>query len=190
LALLLLEVIYLLWNNFNLKKSLKIIYYGIGILTIFFGAYLNNEIIRNQIDKRIFSIIKGEESLSENTIENNREVIFFGVKEKLESGYFVIGLPFKVPIFTWPSRYSSEEERDMSVTDTTVVTILLRYGIIPLILAWIIFRQIYFLSNNIFFKTTLILFLIASINVDTLLRLNSILFLAFIFLVTKSRIYE
>jgi hypothetical protein len=190
LALLFLEAIYLMWFNFNFKKSIKIAFYGLGILAIFFGAYLNNDIIKNQIDRRILSIIIGEESLSGQTIENNREIIYYGVQEKIESGYFLIGLPFKTPIYTWPARYSVEEDMDMTVTDTTVFTLLLRYGILPLVLAFVIFNQMYSLSKNSFFRTILVLFLISSLNLDSLLRLNSILFLVLIFIINKSKIYE
>ncbi len=106
LALLFLETIYLLRTKFNLKKILKITSYGILVLLIFFGAYFNNDTMRRQIDKRIFSILVGKESIAENTIEGNREVIYTAVQEKLDSGYYVVGLPFKTPIFTWAARWS------------------------------------------------------------------------------------
>ncbi|MDE3743500.1 hypothetical protein [Maribacter polysaccharolyticus] len=190
LALLFLETIYLLWNKFNLKKILKISFYGILVLLIFFGAYSNNQSMRNQIDRRIFSIIEGEESIAENTIEGNREVIYTAVQDKLVSGHYVIGLPFKIPIFTWAARWSTEEDRDMSVTDTSALTILLRYGFIPFILILLILRQLYSFSNNLFFKTILILYLIASLNIDVILRMNSILFVTFIFFITKAKFHE
>ena len=146
--------------------------------------------MRNQIDRRIFSIIVGEESIAENTIEGNRDVIYTAVQDKLASGYYVIGLPLKIPIFTWGPRWSFEEERNMSVTDTSALTILLRYGFIPFILTLLILRQLYSFSNNLFFKTILILSLIASINIDVILRMNSILFIIFIFFITKAKIHE
>ena len=170
LALLFLETIYLLRVKFNLKKFLKITSYGIVVLLIFFGAYLNNQSIRNQVDRRIFSILKGEESIAQNTIDDNREVIYTAIQDKLTSGYWVSGLPYKTPIFTWAARWSFEDERHMTATDTSLITILLRYGCIPLLLILIILRQLYTHSNNLFFKTILILFLIASLNLDTLLR--------------------
>ena len=190
LALLFLETIYLLWNKFNLKKFLKISFYGILVLLIFFGAYFYNDTMRRQIDKRIFSILVGKESIAENTIEGNREVIYTAVQKKMESGYFVIGLPLKTPIFTWAPRWSFEEERHMSVTDTSALTILLRYGIIPLLLTLLILRQLYSFSNNLFFKTIVIIFLIASLNIDVILRMNAILFLVFIFFITKAKFHE
>jgi len=190
LALLFLETIYLLWNKFNLKKILKISFYSILVLLIFFGAYSNNQSMRNQIDRRIFSIIEGQESIAENTIEGNREVIYTAVQDKLASGYYVIGLPYKTPIFTWAARWSFEDERHMAATDTSFVTILLRYGFIPLLLTLIIFKQLYTHSNNLLFKTILILLLIASLNLDTLLHQNSILFLVIIFLITTVKTHE
>ncbi|MBD0849823.1 hypothetical protein [Maribacter arenosus] len=190
LALLFLEAIFLLRVRFNLKKFLKIISYGILVLLIFFGAYFYNDTMRRQMDKRIFSILEGKQSIAENAIEDNREVIYKAVQEKLESGYHVIGLPYKTPIFTWVPRWSFEDERNMSVTDTSALTILLRYGIIPLLLTLLILKQLYSFSNNPFFKTILILYLIASLNIDVILRQNSILFIAFIFLITKAEIHE
>ena len=190
LAILFLETIYLTLVKFNLKKIRKITSYGILVLLIFFGAYFNSQSMRYQMDRRIFSIVLGDESIAENTIEGNRDVIYSAVEEKLTSGYYFIGLPLKIPIFTWAPRWSFEEERIMSVTDTSALTILLRYGIIPLILTLLILRQLYSFSNNLFFKTILILYLIASLNIDVILRQNSILFLAFIFFITKAKIHE
>ena len=190
LALLFLETIYLLRVKFNLKKFLKITSYGILVLLILFGAYLNNQSIRNQVDRRIFSILKGEESIAQNTIDDNREVIYTAIQDKLASGYWVSGLPYKTPIFTWAPRWSFEDERHMTATDTSFITILLRYGCIPLLLILIILRQLYTHSNNLFFKTILIIFLIASLNLDTLLIGNSILFLVLIFLITTTKIHE
>ena len=142
------------------------------------------------MDKRIFSILLGDESVAESTIEGNRDVIYTAVEEKLTSGYYVIGLPYKIPIFTWPPRWSTDEARDLRVTDTSALTILLRYGFIPFILTLLILRQLYSFSNNLFFKTILILYLIASLNLDIILRMNSILFIAFIFFITKAEIHE
>ena len=190
LALLFLETIYLLRTKFNLKKIRKITSYGILVLLIFFGAYFNNDTMRRQIDNRIFSILLGKESIAENTIEGNRDVIYTAVQDKLASGYYVIGLPLKTPIFTWAARWSTEEDRHMSATDTSLITILLRYGCIPLLLTLLILRQLYSFSNNLFFKTILILYLIASLNMDVLLGRNSILFLTFIFMITKAKIHE
>ena len=190
LALLFLETLYLLRVRFNLKKFLKITSYGILVLLIFFGAYFNNDTMRRQMDNRIFSILEGNESIAENTIEGNREVIYKAVQKKLDSGYYIIGLPLKTPIFTWGPRWPFEQERNMSVTDTSALTILLRYGIIPLILVLLILRQLYSFSNHLFFKTILILCLIASLNIDVILRMNSILFIAFIFFITKAKTHE
>jgi hypothetical protein len=190
LALMFLEAVYLLWNRFNFKKIMKISSYGILALVVFFGAYANNQTMRNQIDKRIFSILEGQQSIAENTVDGNREVIYTAVEEKLTSGYYVMGLPYKTPIFTWVARWSFQDDRHMRVTDTSAFTIILRYGLIPLLLISIILRQLHSLSNNLFFKTILILILIGSLNLDLLLRLNSTLFLAFIFMITKAKIHE
>ncbi len=190
LALLFLETIYLLRARFNLKKFMKITFYGVLVLLIFFGAYSTNDAMRQQMDKRIFSILEGKQSIAENTIEDNREVIYTAIQEKLNAGYYVIGLPYKTPIFTWAARWSFEDDRRMSVTDTSVITILLRYGFIPLLLTLFILKQLYSFSNNLFFKTILILCLIASLNIDVIVRQNPILFIAIIFLITKATIHE
>ncbi len=96
----------------------------------------------------------------------------------------------KLQYLPGPRAGHTEEERDMTVTDTSALTILLRYGFIPFILTLLILRQLYSFSNNLFFKTILILYLIASLNIDVILRMNSILFLAFIFIITKAKIHE
>lgn len=190
LALLALETIYLLWVKFDFKKFRKITFYGILVLIIFFGAYFNSETMRYQMDKRIFSILEGQQSITENTIEGNREIIYNAVQEKLADGYYFIGLPYKTPIFTWAARWSFQNDRVMRVTDTSIFTIILRYGIIPLVLILLILRQLYLFSNNLFFKTILILFLSASLNIDLILRQNGIFFLIFIFFITKAQIHE
>ncbi|WP_425236740.1 hypothetical protein [Ulvibacterium sp.] len=190
LALMSLEAAYLLWNKFDFKKIMRIASYGVLALAVFFGAYANNQTMRNQIDKRIFSILEGQQSITESTVDGNREVIYNAVEEKLTAGYYLMGLPYKTPIFTWIARWSFQDDRHMTVTDTSIFTIILRYGIIPLLLISIILKQLYSLSNNLFFKTILILILIGSLNLDLLLRLNTTLFLALIFLITKAKINE
>ncbi len=190
LALLAVETIYLLWAKFDFKKFRKIIFYGFLALIIFFGAYFNSQTMRYQMDQRIFSILEGQQTLAENTIEGNREVIYNAVQEKLADGYFVLGLPYKTPIFTWAARWSFQDDRVMRVTDTSIFTILLRYGVFPLILIFLILRQLYLFSNNPFFKTILILFLLASLNIDLILRQNGIFFLICIFILTKAQNHE
>ncbi len=130
LALLFLEAIYLLRVRFNLKKFLKITSYGILVLLIFFGAYFYNDTMRRQMDKRIFSILEGKQSIAENTIEDNREVIYTGCTRKIGFRILCYWIAFtKLPYLHGPHASHLKMRGSMSVTDTSVITILLRYGI-------------------------------------------------------------
>src|SRR5690606_38107422 len=103
------------------------------VFTISLIAYVNFSVMQAQIDRRILSLVYQEQNIFEATIENNRDFIFEGVWEKIGSGYWLIGIPYHNPIFTRSVTYQSEVV-DLRVTDTSLINVLLRYGLFPLIL--------------------------------------------------------
>lgn len=184
LALLVLAFIYLSFTEFSLRKTFKIISIPIVALGIFWAAYNYSEVIQRQVDNRIFDIILGTTQLSESVYENNREVIFNGVGDRIKEGYWMFGLSHDSPIFTWyrdSSMYSDFGYFVMTTTDTSVINILLRFGIFPLIIFLIILYRMFKKRSSGIYYYTLIIFLLASLNVDSILRHNSILFLSIIF---------
>ena len=174
LAILTLEGCYLVYKNFSVKQIVR----GIFIAGMFFGvglyAYFNNTIIQRQIDKRILSIVFQETTIAESTISDNRDGIYANIEERLEEGYWVIGLPYKVAIF---EGYSPKKGRYKATkTDISLINLLLRYGILPLIIfIFIIWRLRYHT-----FRLALFLYALASLNIDSLYGHNSIFFIIII----------
>jgi len=175
LALMVLAFIYCNFRGlFSLNGLKKIITYFIFMLSIVIIAYNSFELIKNQLDYRILSIINNEVSLSESVYEDVREIIFKGVVEKLSNGYWIFGLPLSIPIFYWP-RFDGLE--GMANTDTTFINVLLRFGLIPLILfLLIIFRLKTISINKQVYKYLLVFYGLASLNMDALMIHNSIFF--------------
>ncbi|QTE22519.1 hypothetical protein [Polaribacter cellanae] len=188
LAILIIEILYLVKKTFSVRKLIKTFLLSASFILLIILIYNNNKIIKNSVDKRITSIVLGEKTLKSSTIDGNRRVIYEGVLDRLNSGYFWIGLPMKKPIFVWLRKWSTGEDREMSVTDTSVITFLLRYGIIPLFLIVLIFKQLYKVSRNNFYKTIFVLYLISSLNIDSLLRQNTVFFLIIILIITNEKL--
>lgn len=187
LALLLLESIYLVKEQLSVKMIIKGLFFFFAFSFVFLITYNNNDEIRNQLDDRFFSILDGDKTIEASMFHENRDVIYYGILEKIDKGYFYLGLPYEIPIFTWPRRWSSDVERDLRVTDTSFITILLRYGIIPLFMIFFILKRMYSISHDRIYEIFFILLLIASLNIDTLTRQNSILFLVLLLFITKTK---
>ncbi len=182
LAVLLLEFALLLFRRFTVKKILKMTFL-FGLL--FSGMayfYESNSRLQNQIDKRIFSILSGDVSIEESAIENNRDHIVEGVRERISEGYWIIGLPYRTPIYVKQARFDLEEMY-MSKIDTSLVNLLLRYGIFPFVLLGYVFIRL--IKYNIhMFNFIFFLFLIASLNIDALFSHNSVFFVLFLFMIS------
>lgn len=189
LMLLVLEFAYLAYKTLTFKSLFKIFSYPIIFLMVTFIAYNNNVQIQRQIDNRILSILFEEQTLAESAIEGNRDMIYDGMLSRIDEGYWVIGLPLEVPIFLNNSVYV-ENVVPMSVTDTSFINILLRYGIIPLILWFLIIKTMFKKNKSLLLRTSLIIFAIASLNLDALFRHNSILFLVILFYLTILPLHE
>lgn len=182
MGLAVLAVIYLTFSTFSFRNALKYLTIPIVFIVILFWSYNTFDIIQRQVDNRILSIVFGEKSLYESVYENNREVIFDGVILRIKEGYWLFGLPLNIPIFTW---FRALGAFPMSTTDTTLVNVLLRYGIVPFILFLSILRRLISKNKSNFFLYTMTIYFIASLNMDAMMRHNSILFLIIIFFITK-----
>lgn len=176
LTLMTLEVGYLVIKHFSVKKIMT----GIFICAMFLGvgayAYFNSAAVHRQIDKRIISIVFKNNTIAESAIEGNRSVIYESVEKRIRQGYWIIGLPYKIPIFTWVPRYGSEW-REMTTTDTSFVNVLLRYGIVPMLLWLSILISSFWRNKQRILKLSVLVFALASLNTDALLKQNSIFFI-------------
>ncbi|AKP52435.1 hypothetical protein [Cyclobacterium amurskyense] len=182
LTILVLEFCYLSYKTFSKKNFLKIVLFPILFFISGLIAYNSSDIIQNQIDRRILSIVFQETSLTESTIENNRDVIYEGINNNISQGYWLFGLPLEIPIFT---TVRGNVYMELAITDTSIVNVVLRFGVFPLILLILIFFKLYKLDFNNCFQVTFFFFLIASLNVDSLFGQNSIFFLLLMFIITN-----
>lgn len=180
LALLALAFVYLSFSEFSFKSAIKYVSIPLFALGAFYTAYNYSDVVQRQVDNRILSIVLGETELVESVYVDNRDQIYFGVRDRIKEGYWLFGLPDNKPIFYW-YRYLGVQA--MSTTDTSFVNIFLRYGAIPLILFLFIFLKLYQKSPPGIVPYTFIVFSFASLNVDSLLRHNSILFLTILLFV-------
>ncbi|WP_432673085.1 hypothetical protein [Flavobacterium sp. SM2513] len=189
LALMVLEFAYLAYKTLTFNSIFKILVYPFVFLIVTFIAYNNNVLIQRQIDNRILSILFEEQTLAESAIDGNRDMIYEGMLSRIEEGYWVIGLPYNEPIFLNNSAYVANDV-PMSVTDTSPINVLLRYGIIPLLFWLLILKTMFKKNKSLFFRTALIIYAVASLNLDALFRHNSILFLIIIFYLTILPLHE
>lgn len=182
LALAVLATIYLTFSTFSFRNAFKYLAIPMVLVVVFYWSYNSFEIIQKQIDRRILSIILGETSMFQSVFENNREVIFDGIILRIKEGYWLFGLPLNIPIFTW---FRPLGAFPMSTTDTTLVNVLLRYGIVPFILFLSILRRLILKNKSNFFLYTMTFYFVASINMDAMMRHNSILFLIIIYFISR-----
>lgn len=190
LALLFLAFIYISFATFSGRNAFKILFIPITAIGVFIAAYNTSPVIQMQVDQRIFSILLGQTTLKQSTIDDNRDIIYTGILDKVERGYWIIGLPYHIPIFLAPSYNNQRSETKMSVTDTSFANILLRYGFMPLLLLALIFKRLYYLDAAGFYKFAFVAFLIASFNIDSLVRHNTVFFLMLILLISNFQTSE
>jgi len=190
LALLVLEFLYLARNTISFKTISKLIFYPLFLFIITFFVYQNNDTIQRQIDKRILSIVFQENSLKETTIDGNRDMIYEGVLQRINEGYWFLGLPYNTPIYINTSVFLKDFV-PMNVTDTSLINVLLKYGIFPLFLFCLIFKQLFRIfkqKDNL--KIILIVYFLASLNIDSLFRHNSVFFIVIIISLISLKIYD
>lgn len=167
-----LMIFIMLVRKFNIKSILTISVCVISILGIVTYLYNTNNIIKNQLDKRVLGVIFLDQSLSKEVLEDNRDQIYEGIKDRIKEGYWLIGMDFKDGIF---SMYKKNTFYVAKKTDLSFINIILRYGIFPLILYLNILYIIY--QRNLFFRLVLLLYVVCSFNIDLLMNQNSIFFI-------------
>lgn len=173
LALLVLEFIYLSYKTFSLRTFYKILLYPLLFMGITFFAYNSFDAVQRQIDKRILSIVYSETTIAESTIEDNRDFIYEGIENRFKEGYWIIGLPYDVPIF---EGYSARRgDYKASKTDVSFVNIILRYGALPFV--FFIFLLLRLNKMKYVPFIILLVYVLASLNLDALFNHNSIFFL-------------
>lgn len=186
LTLLFLELVYLSYKNFSIMTFHKIIKYSGLLFILLLFSYTEFSTVQRQIDKRIFSIAFQETSVIKSAVSNNRDQIYKGITDRLKEGYWLVGLPYQTKIFSLIK--SNEELYHASKTDLSFVNILLRFGIIPLIVFIIfLFRLQIIKSVPIII---LFIYVLASLNTDSLFNQNSIFFLVLFIIVFMNKKLE
>lgn len=186
LALLILELFYLVYITFSVKQFFRFVISGLVLMGIVNFAYNSSPVIQRQIDKRILSIVMGEVSWREATIESNRDKIYEGIYKRFDEGYWMIGLPYKIGFFDY---YRDGSTLQASKTDISFINVILRYGILPFFILFIIHRQL-FVSSPYFYRFIFISYFLVSFNTDSLLNQNSVFFIILIFLILKNEKIE
>ncbi|WP_291118100.1 hypothetical protein [Empedobacter sp. UBA7248] len=180
LGLILLLLLYLIYEGYkdgNVKMLFRVLLITILFWFIIYFVYISDESFSNQINSRILYLFDTSIKSNDRLFENNRDVIYEGILSRIDEGYWLIGLPFTKPIFI---NFLNEGAK---YTDTSLINILLRFGFFPMIILILIFIKMYKKSKTVLFKLIFITFLLASFNIDTLYRHNSIFFLTILFYV-------
>lgn len=186
LALIALAFIYLSFTEFSLKKAFKYVSVPFIAFGVVVTTYNYSDVIQRQVDKRIFNIVLGQTELLDSVYHDNRDVIYENILDKIEKGYWVIGLPYSQKIF-YLNR--TDGVYAASKTDISFINILLRYGIIPFTLILIIYFKL-LKSGTKSFQFTLLFYTIASLNIDSLLAHNSVFFLFILLFITNYRFFR
>ncbi|MBD3629507.1 hypothetical protein [Cyclobacterium sp.] len=183
LAAIVLEFLYLSYVTFSKKNFFKIIFIPVLLSLVFFMSYHSSNVIKRQVDKRIFSIVFNEASLVESTVEGSRSMIYENIQQRIDDDYWIIGMPYSVGIFQ--KFVPFEGYLDATKTDISFVNILLRFGFLPLVYFFLIYIRI--IQKKYLPFIIYILALLTSLNIDTLFSHNSILFLVLFSLIYTSR---
>lgn len=180
LILLLLEFLFLSWSDFSRGKFVRVISIMLLSAIMIIVAYAKIPVVQRQVDKRILDVIYQRTSVVESAITNNRDVIYTSVSQRFAEGHWLFGLPHEKAIF---SMTKNESLYRASKTDISLVNIILRYGFLSLL----VFLIFLFLFNTRFkqFRLITLLFVAASLNVDSLLNHNSIYFLVILAIVAS-----
>lgn len=183
LALLFVLFCYQLLKDFRFKRLRKAIFSGTIVLFVFWCAYASSPLIHRQVDKRFFMITGGETTIVDQTIEGNRDFMYEGAVDKIKKGYWAFGIPYALPIFY---KYDTKKDKIVPLTkmDVSLINLLIRNGILALVLFLIIYNRLRkkkYLPPGVWF-----VFLLSSLNIDTLYNLNAVFFLIIFMLVFSS----
>lgn len=183
LALFCLLFVYLSFSTFSIKTAFKIIAVPVVFLGIIAGAYFYFPVIQYQVDKRILSIVFDETSIAESTIDDNRDKIYNGIRDRISEGYWVVGMPYREEIFVY---FKMGEYRGAKKTDISFINILLRCGIVSLVL---FLSFLYKIKRFRYINGMLLLmYILASLNTDALYNQNSIFFICLFLMVNHDQI--
>lgn len=183
LSILVLGFVILAWKDFSQGRLVRVIGLSMVLATTCVVMYSSIPIIKRQVDVRILSILYQESSLYKATIQNNRDMIYEGIFSRIKEGYWVFGLPYEKEIF---SKSLASGGKKMSMTDTSMVNILLRYGFVSLIFFVSLMLTLYKRHTGV--GLVLLLYLLASLNIDSLVSHNSIFFFIIFFIINGLRI--
>jgi hypothetical protein len=150
------------------------------LATITVSLYRSNERIQAQINQRFLESVS---TIVTGSIEGTRDVIWSGALNRIKEGYWVLGLPFQKEIFTHNDTYRGPGGK-FPQTDTSVINLLLRYGIVSTI-AVIAFLLMLSRDSGRIIRLLLLIFTLASINIDSLVSHNAIFFLVMTELVIR-----
>lgn len=197
-ALMLLEVLLL---GFNLKQNFfkflaKVLLFVVCIFVIGLYIYDTNDEVKRQVDRRILNIVLSDNvsnNLSNNVWEGNRDFMLSGAFETFLR-HLLFGTNYNDPLFYYPDGTAAMQ------TDVTIVNVLARNGIIGLILYIMIFVglmntikrrkklstgfELYVLN---LLSIVIPLFLLYSLNHDTIYRGSLIIVIALLFTFTSKR---
>ena len=178
LALFALAAAYLSFSEFSLRKAIKYISIPFLVLGVVWFTYNYSNVIQRQIDKRILNIVLGQTDLVESVYKDNRDNIYSSMYERIIENHWLIGLPYKKEIFIKESASASKRSK-MTKTDVSMYNVLIRYGMIPTFILILIFKGL--MKHKLkMFNFMFILYLLASLNIDSLVSHNSIFFLILI----------
>lgn len=186
LALMAVEFLFLAWSDFSRGKFVRVMAIVAVSLSAVFVTYSTISEIRRQVDKRIISVISSDGSIYESTIRNNRDVIYEGIVHRVLEGYWVFGLPYDVGIFHKTPR--GGKDLSFSSTDTSLINILLRYGMISFLLFISIIAALVRKKYGMTFL--IVLFVLASLNIDSLMAHNTIFFIIITLIVFQSSYFR
>ena len=129
-----------------------------------------------------YQLFWGEADLKEATIASQRELIYENIAERIKENHWVIGLPYKKPVFGEYNVVNGYIE--WRKTDISFINILLRYGFLVLILCFVVLHLMY--RKKYFIPIIFWVYFLASFNIDSLLAQNSVFFLFFFSFVINS----
>lgn len=171
------------FKKYSFKTLLRGSFFLFVAIYAFYLLYSNNSYIERQINRRVLSLTSGDVSILEDAYYGSREIILQDTKKNIENGAWIIGLPYQKEIFEYGKDiYLKSGRGKMKMTDTSLINITLRYGIVALILFLLFFFFLYrgnYLKENksYIFLYTFPFYFLAAFNLDELVQHNSILFI-------------
>lgn len=176
LGFLIFGYIYLFIKDFSTKNLTRNLTVALFLILALVLVYNMNEYVKDQFDNRILYLFDSSVKSNDRLFENNRDMIYDGILKNIEEGYWIIGLPWSKPMF-----FMHFLNQGSQYTDTSLANILLRFGVFPLIIFIIILKNIYKTSRSLLFRFPMVIFVLASFNIDSLYRHNTIFFIIILY---------